>query len=410
MSIFYQQVFQFFIIYVSWLIVVAIFSYFMIFNYKAYLVTNTLILLIYTAWVTVLNQNFNSNNLIFWIFAIGGILALSALFAYEIRHASSIHKFLTLSSKGDFDKAKEIIDELLKSNFKHEITRFYKSMNLNCYGKTTEALALLNEILEENLPKNFEVLVMHYKFSLLLNFRSYGEAEDFLDIALEEYPSDHLIRLDGAELDRILGFKEDAEESYKNLLPLVEERLLKFRKSIITKIRLPETYWNNQLGSILFEKHRILYGLQEYENALEYVNEQLELNPESIDSLTSKISILIKLGQFEEALKYVEKSLELNSDYFYTLRNKGYILSKSGKPEDALEYFQQAIQINPELISSYYYEGQTHEDLEQYNEALKCFNKVLELNPDCELAEKAKEGINNKMLNGENRNKDISGV
>lgn len=400
MSIFYQQVFQFFIIYFSWIIVVAIFTYFMIFNYKAYLVANTLILLIYIALLTVFNQDYNSSTLIFYIFAIGGILALSTICAYEIRHATSIYKFIALTSKGDFEKAKEIIDELLKSNFKYELTRFYKSTNLNCYGKTTEALELLNEILEENLPKNLEVLVMHYKFLLLLNFRSYGEVEDFLDIVLEEYPTDHFIRLDDAELDRIVGFKEDAEESYQKLLPLVEERLQKFRKSIITRIRLPETHWNNQLGSILFEKHRILYGLHEYEKALECVNEQLELNPESIDSLTSKVLILAKLGRFEEALKYADKALELNSDYFYALKNKGYILFKSGKSEDALEYFQHAIQVNPELISSYYYEGQTYEELEQYTEALKCYNKVLELNPDCELAEKAKEGINKKNVEG----------
>lgn len=320
---------------------------------------------------------------------LGGLLTLSGLVSYEMRYASLIQECITLTSKGEFAEAKEKIDKLLKSNFKNEISRFFKSVNLNCFGKPTEALELLNEVLEENLNKDFEVGVMHYKFSILLNFRSYGEAEDFLDIVLEEYPTDHSILLDDANLDNKFGFKEDAEESYKNLLPFVDERLQKFRKSIIARVRLPETYWNRQLCSILYEKYRIHYGLQEYENALECVNEILELNPD-IDSLNIKSFLLAKLGQYKEALTYIEKALELNSEFFDALGNKGYILFKSGKREDALKFFQQAIQINPEYIVAYYYKGQINEDLKQYNEALECYDKVLELNPDCELAENAK--------------------
>jgi tetratricopeptide (TPR) repeat protein len=349
-------------------------------------------LLIITALISTWSQNYSSNTIIFYMFTLGEILALSALVSYEMRYASLIQEFQTLTSNGEFEEANEKIDKLLESNFKNEISRFFKSVNLNCFGKPTEALKLLNEILEENLHKDFEVGVMHYKFSILLNFRSYEEAEDFLDIALEEYPTDHLILLDDADLDNKFGFKEDAEESYKNLLPFVDERLQKFRKSIIAKIRLPETYWNQQLSSILFEKYRIHYGLQEYENALECVNEILKLNPD-IDSLNNKSFLLTKLGQYKEALKYIEKALELNSEFFETLKNKGYLLYKSGKPEDALKFFQQAIQINPEYIAAYYYKGQIHEDLKQYNEALKCYDKVLELNPDCELAESAKNGL-----------------
>jgi tetratricopeptide (TPR) repeat protein len=348
-----------------------------------------LILLSFTGLISVWNQNYNLNTIIFYIFTLGGLLTVSALVSYEMRYASLIQEFITLTSKGEFKKAERIIDNLLKSNFKPEISRFFKSLNLNYFGKTTEALELLNEVLEENLPKDLEVGVMHYKFSILLNFRSYKEAEDFLDIVLEEYPADHLILLDDADLDSRLGFKEDAKESYKNLLPLVDEKLQKFRKSIIAKVRLPETYWNQQVGSMLFKKSKILYGLREYENSLECINELLELNLD-IDSLNIKSFLLAKLGQYKEALKYIDKALELNSEFFETLGNKGYILFKSGKPEDALKYFQQAIQINPEYVVAYYYKGQIKEDLKQYNEALGCYDKVLELNPDCELAENAK--------------------
>lgn len=351
-----------------------------------------LILLITTALIIFWSQNYSSNAIIFYILTLGGILALSALTSYEIRYASLIQKLQTLTSKGEFEEANEKIDKLLESNFKNEISLFFKSVNLNCFGKTSESLELLNEVLEENLHNDFKVQVMHYKFLILLHFRSYEEAEDFLDIVLEEYPTDHLILRDDADLDRKLGFKEDAKESYENLLTLVDERLQKFRKSIIAKVRLPETYWNQQLGSILFEKYRIHYGIQEYENALECVNEILELNLD-IDSLNNKSYLLTKLGQYKEALKYIDKALELNLEFFETLKNKGYLLYKSGKPEDALKFFQQAIQINPEYIAAYYYKGQTHEDLKQYNEALKCYDKVLELNPDCELAENAKKRL-----------------
>jgi tetratricopeptide (TPR) repeat protein len=350
-------------------------------------------LLIVTALISVWNQNYSSNALIFYIFTLGGLLTFSALASYELRYASLIQEFQTLTSKGEFKEAKKKIDKLSESNFKNEISRYFKSVNLNCFGKTTESLELLNELLEENLTRDFEVEVMHYKFLILLNFRSYEEAEDFLDIALEEYPTEHLILLDDADLDSRLGFKEDAEESYKNLLPIVDKKLQNFRKSFITKKRLPETYWNLQLSSMLFEKYKILYGLKEYDKALDCANEILELNPEDMNAWNCKAWLLAKLGQYEEALKYVNKALKFNSEYDAALDTKGYILLKSGKLEDALKCYQQAIQINSEYIDAYYYKGQTHEDLKQYNKALKCYDKVLELNPDCKLVENAKKRL-----------------
>jgi tetratricopeptide (TPR) repeat protein len=363
----------------------------MILNYKIFLVTNVLILILVAGLISMWNQIGFIN--IYYIFPIWAALVICAMTSYEIRYASLLFELDTLKSKGEFEKANVKVDEILKSHFKREVSIYGKSVILQLLGKTTEALELLNEILEEDLNSKFKVNILHEKFIILLNYRSYGEADDFLDIALEEYPKNHLICLDDAELEYQFGSKEDAEVSYKKLLKLVDEKLLKFRKSFITRNRLPEKIWSAELNSILFEKAHILIRLFEYEKALECVNEIIEINPQQILVWNLKACLLGQLGYYEKALKCVDKSLDFNSKFYQALDTKGYILLKSGKPKDALKFYQQAVQINPEFIYAYYYKGQVHECLEQYSEALKCYDKVLELNIDCELAENAKTRI-----------------
>ncbi len=50
------------------------------------------------------------------------------------------------------------------------------------------------------------------------------------------------------------------------------------------------------------------------------------------------------------------------------------------------------------LEEQYYYKGKTNQQFQHYNEALQCYSKSLELNPDFEPAKKAKQEVENIIL------------
>ena len=63
-----------------------------------------------------------------------------------------------------------------------------------------------------------------------------------------------------------------------------------------------------------------------------------------------KAQTLYEEEKYEEALNYVEKALEINPDYNYAFNTKANILDKLGKKEEALIWYQKAAESKPENI------------------------------------------------------------
>jgi len=392
-SLFFGLGLQFILFLVLFFFVSFIFMFFCIYNHKLYLLTLTLILIISGALICLWNQSYSLNSIIYYVFPIWGILAAAAKVSFQIKNLNLLVETKFLIGSGQFEKAIEKIDKVLESDGEHKLAVCFKALALNNIWKPYEALKLINKTIEEESDKTTKIDALNLKFSILLNLRRYNEVEKFIDVILEKYPNNLTTLLNGALLLYKLGFREDATEVYEDLLNPANERILKFRKSIVNKIRLPKKLWNWELNVRLMEKSAIHYQLHQYNEALECFNEILELNPEDIDALDIKGFSLAKLRYYNEALKCSDKSLELYSKNARALYLKGYVFTHSSEPENALKCFQKALEIYPLYEEVYYSKGKTHQELKQYNEALECFEKVLELNPYCKQANNLKEEI-----------------
>jgi len=387
---------SFLLYFIVWIVISIFYFHFIISNHKLYLVIITLILVISSALICIWTQNYSLDRITYYLIPVCGILLIAIVQFFEIRYRSVLLESLCLIHTGKYKNAIKKIDYLLKSNItplQHQLAVYYKIMALNRIGNRKEALELINKLIEGELHEKLRILVLNYKFLILFNLRRYDEAREFIDFILDKYPENHYALLYEALLLEQLGFKEDAKEFYEDLLNPARERLSKYRKSIIPKIRFTKKIWNLELIEKLMGNIAINLGLRQYNEALKGFNEVLELNPEYMNAWNIKGLVLAKLGQYDEALKCVNKSLEFYSENALALETKGYVLAHSGKSEDALKYYQKVLEIDPLAEETYYYKGQAHQDLEQYHEAQKCFKKVLELNPNCELAKNAEKDI-----------------
>ena len=136
----------------------------------------------------------------------------------------------------------------------------------------------------------------------------------------------------------------------------------------------------------LYLKEIILKGneqfyKQQYEEAIEYFDKALMINPDDALALYNKGAALYYLGNYEEAIEYFDKSLMINPDYLYALNNKGAALYYLGNYEEAIEYYDKALSINPSDATVLYNKGDSLDALGNYEEAIEYYDKALSINP-----------------------------
>ena len=139
-------------------------------------------------------------------------------------------------------------------------------------------------------------------------------------------------------------------------------------------------------GKAQFYEGQLLLSEQKYDEALEYFNQALEINPKDDYALARKGVVLINLSKYDEALEYFNQALEINPNNDYALSRKGIALISLGKDEGALESFNQALEINPKDDYALSRKGIALIILGKYDEALESFNQVLEINPKNDIA------------------------
>ena len=106
------------------------------------------------------------------------------------------------------------------------------------------------------------------------------------------------------------------------------------------------------------------------------------------DRLKRELDGAIAANDFELALESIDDLLELEpkSDQFWN--SKGVILAKLKRVDEAIECFDKALEINPEVSRIWYSKGIVITDNGNPRSGLACFYKALDLEPTFE---KAKE-------------------
>lgn len=275
-------------------------------------------------------------------------------------------------SKEDRMLPREILEQLAKGLTKEECDIKDKSevpfeWGLICWddNEFEPALAFMKEAISQN-PERMQYRIV--RGHIYLEMKKYREALEEYQAASEEY--------------------QDAPELYYNRgctyegLEDIEAAVADFKKTL----ELNDSYRNTNVK--LFQIYRKRYGdrnrKEDFEQALFYINKQLEIRETSSDYFRRAL-LYYDITDMKRSLADYEKSLELDPDDYVTYSNMGFCYRVDRQFEKAIEYFQKAKELMPEKSDNtrpYFQSGMCYKSMQRYDEALECFLEGAEIFPD----------------------------
>ena len=97
----------------------------------------------------------------------------------------------------------------------------------------------------------------------------------------------------------------------------------------------------------LFKKGLEAIIKQKYDEAIQYFDKVLEIDPKNVDALNNKGVSLGNLHKYDEAIQYFDKVLEIDPKNVDALNNKAAALIKLAKYDEAIQYLDKVLEIDP---------------------------------------------------------------
>jgi tetratricopeptide (TPR) repeat protein len=99
--------------------------------------------------------------------------------------------------------------------------------------------------------------------------------------------------------------------------------------------------------SLIEDNNLVRYHLQADRNQIARLIEQVELNPESWESLLNLGHSYYQIGEYEKSIGLLKMALEKNPQLSYAHLYMGYNLLEMGQKEEALDYFKNTAKNDP---------------------------------------------------------------
>ena len=128
-------------------------------------------------------------------------------------------------------------------------------------------------------------------------------------------------------------------------------------------------------------------AVQEHQNnnlqdAQNYYQKVLELDPTHVNALNNLGVIFHELGEIQKAKDCFEKAISINPNYAEAHNNLGIILKELGEIQKAKECFEKAISINPNYANAHNNLGIILKELGEIQKAKECYEKAVEIDPN----------------------------
>lgn len=124
-----------------------------------------------------------------------------------------------------------------------------------------------------------------------------------------------------------------------------------------------------------------LNNLGRFEEAIQYAEKALKLNPRSGVAYSNKGFALDALGKLDEAIECYDKAIELSPTYTNAYYNKSIAVFKMGKTEEAIELLDKVLEIDPDDLDAITSKGYCLNELGKYEKAIECFDTAIEKYP-----------------------------
>ncbi len=124
-----------------------------------------------------------------------------------------------------------------------------------------------------------------------------------------------------------------------------------------------------------------LQHLGRFEEAIEYYNRALLINPSNKHALVDKAGTLRSLKFYDDALRYCREALRVDPDYHFAWSEQGHVLMEIGQNEQAIASFDRAIAISPRDLDDWGWKGDCLLNIGRLDEAIYCYDKVINTDP-----------------------------
>lgn len=156
----------------------------------------------------------------------------------------------------------------------------------------------------------------------------------------------------------------------------------------------------------LIEKAKILKNQENYEEALEILDELYKINPNSEEVKNILIETLFDYGGYlndvytqgyDKAKQSFKRITDLSPTNYRAHYNLGIAYFNLDQIENAKDSFETAIRIKPDYKYCLYNLGLIYEEMELYEEALVYYEKALQIDPNFSYALAAQSQIRRKL-------------
>jgi tetratricopeptide (TPR) repeat protein len=306
---------------------------------------------------------------------------------------------------GEFEKAYDVFRKCYKLNPSCECKEFVKLYdivvkNIDSFEYIERGLSLLNSNKYIDAIKYFnkaselnenDELSMYYKSCIYEYFRDYKKALFCIESSLKITERDIFFSKKGDILFKLRKF-DDAVNNYEKALDI-----------------------NNNLPYAYLGLGILYYSTEKYDYALECFDKLFELYMEHLtDSEKYMITTYTLIGKgeitnntdfFEEALNYIDKQINMDMDNIDLWILKGYVLFKMEKYREALGVYNNALSIDPNNIEILESLAIIYENLGKFDDAIRVYEKLLKLNPDDEKYINAKYDAEKSMFENKTTHK-----
>ena len=119
--------------------------------------------------------------------------------------------------------------------------------------------------------------------------------------------------------------------------------------------------------------------LGEYPQAIQAINQAVQMSPDDMDYLTVKADLLGESGDIDGAIGSWTKVIEMMPDLSIAYYRRGFYEDNSAQTDKALEDYEMAAMLNPDYAYAFLGKGDMLLRKGQRDEAMEAFRKVVEL-------------------------------
>ena len=136
------------------------------------------------------------------------------------------------------------------------------------------------------------------------------------------------------------------------------------------------------IAAKLTQKGNEEYRRRDFDLALHYYKQAVRYKPEFSEARFKSALIMNKLGDYENAMTTLLENLEIDPQHLQSYKLLGDVYTRMGDLENALLWYGHAVKVNSNYDKAYYSMGKTYINLGNFNDAEEALKNATIANPE----------------------------